>query len=31
LESSRFARGEDNLAFDLSLQGGHKANRKMVL
>jgi triacylglycerol esterase/lipase EstA (alpha/beta hydrolase family) len=30
LESSRFAKGEDNLAFDLSLQGGYKANRKFA-
>jgi triacylglycerol esterase/lipase EstA (alpha/beta hydrolase family) len=30
LESSRFAKGEDNLAFDLSLQGGYKANRTIV-
>jgi len=28
LENSRFAKGEDNLAFDLSLQGCRKANQK---
>lgn len=30
LEASHFAKGEDNLAFDLSLQGGYKANQKFI-
>ncbi len=30
LETSHFAKGEDNLGFDLSLQGGLKANRSFT-